>query len=761
MSQWESPSPDPEPGLPVPWYGLGGAGEGHKLPAAGADLPARTPDRAQSLTPASLSRAPTLPALLVALRRCWLLGLVLGLPCAALAAAATWYLMPAAKYTVRAMVHISSAAEAGVGRPAGDAPLGLAFQRTQVTLVKSHVILDAVLSDPEIASLHLLRQQPSPKEWLAQQIEVDFSQGPEILAISLKGDDQAEMKVLVNKVMKTYLDEFINTEEQRRKARLDQLTDFRAKHEKILGQKRDILASFAPALGTGDARIVGGAHEVRAQQLSQANQDLHKVQADKARLELTLTAKQNKAKAPTNALVPPRAVEKEIEADLLVQAYRAQLTGKELEIGEIKAKAPNPAAAAELLRKRGTQSDLEATQAALDRYLERRRPEIVQRLREQALTELEAQIAQTEDDLLIAREQEKMLEKVVKDLAEENKVVGQEALKMSLSVREVEDEEKIVASVADEIRTLQMQLLAPPRAKPLDEAVASSGGDSKKKLMAAAGGGGGTFAVILLGLAFWEFRKRKITSVDEIIYGFGVTLVGTLPWMSGRVRRATPARSYGESNRWNESIDSYRTLLFRKWGHRAPRAVLVTSAMPGEGKTALAAQLAVSVARTGRRTLLVDTDLRRPAAHRMFGVSQGPGLAEVLRGETELAEVIRPTTVPGLSIVTAGAADLQAIYSLCGEKVQQLFEALKGEFDFVVVDACPVLPVADSLHVAAHVDGVLFSFLKSVSVMPKVSSALHRLKLLGVPILGAVLNGSEEDVYGSTCYVSPPGPGNE
>src|SRR5262249_46525367 len=127
-------------------------------------------------------------------------------------------------------------------------------------------------------------------------------QGPEILAISLKGDDPAEMKVVVNKVMKTYLDEFLNAEEQRRKARLDQLTDYRAKHEKILGQKRDILTSFAPALGNGDARVGGGVHEVRAQQLSQATQDLHKVQADRARLELTLTAKQNKAKGP-NTLV--------------------------------------------------------------------------------------------------------------------------------------------------------------------------------------------------------------------------------------------------------------------------------------------------------------------------------------------------------------------------------------------------------------------------------------------------------------------------
>jgi capsular exopolysaccharide synthesis family protein len=754
MSPWDPQLPDPELNLPV--VSQGAAGANPRLPVPAGEAPA--PDRSQALAPATLARAPNLPGLLVALQRRWLLALTVGIPCGLAAAAAAWFLIPTAKYTVRAMVHISSVPEAGQGRVT-EAVAAVAFQKTQVTLVKSHVILDAVLADPEVESLRLVRQQPSPREWLAQQIEVDFSQGPEILAISLKGDDTAEMKVLVNKVMKTYLDQFLNAEEQRRKARLDQLTEFRAHHEKILSQKRDILASFAPTLGNGDARVVGGIHEFRAQQLGQATQDLHKAQADKARLELTLAAQQSKAKSPTSVLVPPLAVEKEIQADTLVQAYRARIAGQELEAGEIRAKATSPEAAAELLRKRGTLVDLEATQAALDRHLEQLRPKVVERLRQQAVAALEAEAAQTEELLLIAREQEKMLAKVVSDLSAEAKSVGQETLKMSLSAREVEDEEKIVASVADEIRILQMQLLAPPRAKPLDEAVASAAPDSKKKLLAAGGSGVGSLGLVLFGVALWEFRKRKITSVDEVIYGFGVTLVGTLPWMPGvDRRRPNLARTYGDSNRSNESIDSYRTLLFRRWGSRPPRAVMVTSAMPGEGKTALASHLALSIARSGRRTVLVDTDLRRPAAHRMFGQAQGPGLAEYVRGEADLAAVIHPTPVPGLDLLPAGAADLRAVYALCGEKVGQLFDALKGQFDFVVVDACPVLPVADSLHVAAHVDGVLLSFLRRVSVMPKAAAALHRLKLIGVPIFGAVLSGSEEDVYGSECYVSPAGP---
>src|SRR5262249_27454657 len=154
----------------------------------------------------------------------------------------------------------------------------------------------------------------------------------------------------------------------------------------------------------------------------------------------------------------------------------------------------------EVLRKRGTQVDKEATQAALDRHVDTLRPKITEQLRQEALAVLEGEIAQTEDQLLIAREQEKMLAKVVADLTEEAKAVGQETLKMSGRAREGAEEEKIAASVADKIRTLQMHPLAPPRAKPLNEAVVSSTGDSKKKLLAAGGGGVGTLALMMLAV---------------------------------------------------------------------------------------------------------------------------------------------------------------------------------------------------------------------------------------------------------------------
>jgi capsular exopolysaccharide synthesis family protein len=277
--------------------------------------------------------------------------------------------------------------------------------------------------------------------------------------------------------------------------------------------------------------------------------------------------------------------------------------------------------------------------------------------------------------------------------------------------------------------------------------------DSSRQKKMAGTAGLGAFGLMLVGLVLLESRKRRVNAADDIVQGLGINLVGTLPALPAHARRplaggATPQDPYWQ-NVMTESIDVIRTVLLHASRTDALRVVMVTSAEGGEGKTSLASHLAASLARAWRKTLLIDGDLRNPAAHLQFDVPQEPGFSELLRGEVEVDDVVRPTPVSRLWLLPAGKWDSHAIQALAQEEVRTFFDHLKKEYDFIVIDACPVLPVADSLLIGQHVDAVLFSVMRGVSRTPAVYAAQQRLASLGVRILGAVVIGEKVETYGS------------
>jgi len=199
-----------------------------------------------------------------------------------------------------------------------------------------------------------------------------------------------------------------------------------------------------------------------------------------------------------------------------------------------------------------------------------------------------------------------------------------------------------------------------------------------------------------------------------------------------------------------EAIESLRVMLLHAARKDNLRIFVVTSPEGGEGKTSLACQLAASLARSGHKTLLIDSDLRDPAVHEHFEVSRGPGLSEVLRGEAVADTVIHPTMLEGLAILPAGLADRTSIQALTGDSLPRLLTLLKEHFEFILIDSSPVLPVADTMQLAQHADAVLLAALRGVSRLPALYAAQQRLATLGIRILGAVLAGDNASSYGYT-----------
>ncbi|MGE0702685.1 MAG: GumC family protein [Vicinamibacterales bacterium] len=255
--------------------------------------------------------------------------------------------------------------------------------------------------------------------------------------------------------------------------------------------------------------------------------------------------------------------------------------------------------------------------------------------------------------------------------------------------------------------------------------------------MAALGG-----LVLALGLAFgFEFMDSRIKSPEEIRTQLGLPFLGLVP---------VAPKTEGNPEAWlldgaapstfAESIRGIRTAVLFSSADEGARSVLVTSTGPGEGKTVISSNLAVSLAQAGQRTLVIDADMRRPRLHEALDRSQEPGLSNVLVGETSLDVAARLTGVPNLWVLTAGHIPPNPAELLGSKKFDALYQQLKQRFDWIVFDAPPVMAVTDAAVLSNRVGGVLFVVGAEMTTRQSAVAAIDQLSSARAKFVGAVLN---------------------
>ncbi len=183
----------------------------------------------------------------------------------------------------------------------------------------------------------------------------------------------------------------------------------------------------------------------------------------------------------------------------------------------------------------------------------------------------------------------------------------------------------------------------------------------------------------------------------------------------------------------------------RKSSERDLKTIMVTSAMLSEGKSTVSAFLALTAARSeGMRTLLIDADIRRPSAHKLLGVPREDGLAEVFDGSREFKDVIKPTSLDKLDVITAGRATANPSDNLDAEVIGAILDDMKFYYDLIVVDTAPVLPVSDPMLIAPKVDGILLVVKAGATQKELVTRAIDILDPNHSRMLGIVLNNVNE-----------------
>jgi polysaccharide biosynthesis transport protein len=190
-----------------------------------------------------------------------------------------------------------------------------------------------------------------------------------------------------------------------------------------------------------------------------------------------------------------------------------------------------------------------------------------------------------------------------------------------------------------------------------------------------------------------------------------------------------------------EAFRTLRTSILLSTAEHPPQVLLVTSSQPNEGKTSTTTNLAFTLAQKGSRVLMVEGDLRRPGIAKLLNLPNKRGLSEVLTGSLELRDALVPVEkFPNLWAMPSGAQPPNPAELLCSTRMENVLRQVREDFDHVIVDSPPVLPITDATILASMVDGVIMVVESEGTTRAALARAWNVIELSGGKLLGAVLN---------------------
>jgi hypothetical protein len=499
---------DPENGIPRP-----------ALPA---------PDGALAAPPA-LSAPPTLSGLLRAARRRWPMMLGLGLLGAAVAAGVVWLVYPA-KYTATALIHLSSHNPRGGSESEADF---LNFQRTQASLIKGQAVLRAALDKPEIAELRDVRAQSDAVAWLQKNLLTDSLLGPEILRLSLAGDNAEDVAALLNEITRVYLREHAKQEDGRTTTRTRQLQDNYRRIADSLREKRQRMRAREQQLGLDDPQVAQVRYQMALQQLAAAQNQRLQAQLERQKGQEEHLSLNARLQAPEGIAVSKAAVEDELRQEPAIRKQLERLATAEEALQRFQSLS-NPDAREALLQ--GPRTERDAAQKALDAMRAELRPGIEARLKAKALDEMKAAATRAEGQIKLAQGQERTLDGVVKNLEAQVEGLrfargGPERVAADLEAMrdEVTQTEVVLKKVGDELGSLAAEPPAAGRVTLLEAAAIPVARNMDRQLKVLGGAAFSAFGLIVLGIALVEFRSRRVGTIEDVVQGLGLPVVGPPP----------------------------------------------------------------------------------------------------------------------------------------------------------------------------------------------------------------------------------------
>ena len=696
--------------------------------------------------------------LVYSLRRRWPLGLGLGLVVMGITLLVAWFVIPI-QYNAHVWLRVAKSRPKILYDTQTESHY-LNDRNAQATLIRSSIVLGTALQQPGIAQLSCLKNEKDKTDWLIKNLQVGYLGGSEILQIQIAGEKPEELVKILLAVRAAYMDQVVAVDRDMDVRRRMTLENAYKNMEKLISRKMIQYKNLSEQLGTPDSSTARYANIFALETVSslrnQVNSLLQQITGLNRKIAI-LKGRMTLLGGPEKPAAETAENKDNIKRRLALSALRQDPEIARM-LGEINQLSTALKAASKTVvnSKNRSVQRLQNMITERQQMMEQRAKELLPLIMEQInqmelnrplgtnaqmspLEKLQMEIDVTTMDRDVFQQQLDTVMKSFKQAVTSAEQFSQGSTELDNLKAELDRMKKMYYQMGTQLDEWTIEAQAAARVQPINEPEIPRVNNINKKIQIMGFLGLLSFAGTIVAVGGFDFLGRRVNHADELSFGLGIHVMGDLPLISRGIHRHKVQQSV--QGLLMESIDNIRTALLHRAETENMSAVLITSSLEKEGKTTVSSQLAASMARTGRRVILLDADLRRPSAHRMFDRPLNPGLAEYLRGMVSLDEVITTTRVENLWIIPAGTPHPDAIISLAQGGMEEPMKLLREQFDFVIVDSGPVLTDADVLVIGRLCDGIIMSVLRDVSRLPWVYEACERIRMVEIPLIGVVLNG--------------------
>ncbi|GAC1465112.1 MAG: hypothetical protein NVSMB9_04390 [Isosphaeraceae bacterium] len=646
------------------------------------------------------------------------------------------------------------------------------YMQNQVALITSPNVIGAALAHNEgLTNYPLLKDSVDAELDIRQALRVQVIPKTSLIQVEMASQNPEEATAIVNEVVAAYLQQAEATYDASTQKQIDKLKELYDGQVTTVNSQRKAVEELFKSLGAANIDAAKDRNSVSVESYRQFSEQLTHIEIMRIAARSKLDQLRNEKGLPQSIQDEEQltaAISDAFYADPRVASLQAALDQARVRQKDIERLARSKADPS-LVRQAQKVKDYEEQKNALWKKLQ-------PSLRRQIATiknddPIEKQIKDAEANLAALTTQEETYRSKLNDLRVENKLAEGQTLKLEFARRDLQRKEEVLDAIRKNLDQRQFQMKNPTARISLEHKARPSNrpnSDRRKQVMAA--------SPVLVGLLVMglflllELHGARVSDPDELVSRIHLQVIGVVPPLpqirvgsngggNGYGNGAGPPATQGtfraqrQLDEYVQSLDHLRVALCARkdpWG-RDRHCVLITSACGSEGKTTLAAQLAERCVNAGMMTLLIDGDLRNPTLSRMLDASENPGLINVLRGEVSAEDVVMVIgDAGGFHLLPAGSPRVDPSRLLQSERLGTLIAQARESFDMIIIDAPPVLPVPDALTIGKWTDGAVLAVRHDTSRFPLVERANRRLTHVGVPVIGAVVNGvrSMESSYG-------------